>query len=221
MGIQGMDLVHKDSNGGSGFTYLRTDSEKFFPTTVRITMVQVSAGSMYNPALVPGLDGGTVVPEGGSVRDAGTSDSSGGPGDAASGAGGAGGAGGAAAGSGGQAGTAVSGTTGTGGDGTGGATGSSTSSSVSSGAGGGDTTTGAGTTGTAGTTGSSGTTTTSSSSGSGTTTGSAAPADSAGGCSCSIPGRERAPSGLAWVAAAALSAIGVARRRRARTTRAR
>ena len=52
MGISGMDLVMKDSNGGNGFTYLRPDFEKFFPTTVRITMVQVSAGATYDPSIL-------------------------------------------------------------------------------------------------------------------------------------------------------------------------
>jgi hypothetical protein len=86
MGIAGMDLVMKDSNGGNGFTYLRPDFEKFFPTTVRITMVQVSAGSKYDPGLVP-LDGGAS--EGGAVRDAGSADaaSAGGSGSTTSGAG--------------------------------------------------------------------------------------------------------------------------------------
>jgi hypothetical protein len=85
MGIAGMDLVMKDSNGGNGFTYLRPDFEKFFPTTVRITMVQVSAGSKYDPGQVPGLDGGT---SGGALRDAGSTDAA-----SAGGSAGAGGAG--------------------------------------------------------------------------------------------------------------------------------
>jgi hypothetical protein len=109
MGIAGMDLVMKDSNGGNGFTYLRPDFEKFFPTTVRITMVQVSAGSKYDPGLVPGLDGGTSV--GGALPDAGSTD--------AASAGGSSGAGGA-----GQGGH---GTSGSGGQGTAGAKGSTTS----------------------------------------------------------------------------------------------
>ncbi len=48
-GIKQMDLVIKDASGG------RPDSEKFFPTKMRITMVQVSAGSTYDPSLVPNL----------------------------------------------------------------------------------------------------------------------------------------------------------------------
>jgi hypothetical protein len=54
-GIKQMDLVIKDGSGGSGHAHKRSDSEKFFPTKVRITMVQVSAGSKYDPSLVPNL----------------------------------------------------------------------------------------------------------------------------------------------------------------------
>jgi hypothetical protein len=54
-GIKQMDLVIKDNSGGGGHAHKRKDHEKFFPTKVRITMVQVSAGSKYDPSLVPGL----------------------------------------------------------------------------------------------------------------------------------------------------------------------
>jgi hypothetical protein len=54
-GIKQMDLVIKDNSGGSGHAHKRKDSEKFFPTKMRITMVQVSAGSTYDPSLVPNL----------------------------------------------------------------------------------------------------------------------------------------------------------------------
>jgi len=54
-GIKQMDLVIKDDSGGSGHAHKRPDHEKFFPTRVRITMVQVSAGSAYDPNLVPNL----------------------------------------------------------------------------------------------------------------------------------------------------------------------
>lgn len=54
-GIKQMDLVIKDNSGGAGHAHKRADHEKFFPTKVRITMVQVSAGSKYDPALVPNL----------------------------------------------------------------------------------------------------------------------------------------------------------------------
>jgi hypothetical protein len=54
-GIKQMDLVIKDNSGGSGHAHKRPDSEKFFPTKMRITLVQVSAGSKYDPSLVPNL----------------------------------------------------------------------------------------------------------------------------------------------------------------------
>ena len=54
-GIKQMDLVIKDNSGGRGHAHKRKDHEKFFPTKVRITMVQVSAGSTYDPSLVPNL----------------------------------------------------------------------------------------------------------------------------------------------------------------------
>lgn len=55
-GIKQMDLVIKDSSGGSGHAHKRADWEKFFPAKVRITVVQVSAGATYDPKLVPGLE---------------------------------------------------------------------------------------------------------------------------------------------------------------------
>jgi hypothetical protein len=54
-GIKQMDLVIKDNSGGGGHAHKRKDHERFFPTKVRITMVQVSAGSTYDPSLVPNL----------------------------------------------------------------------------------------------------------------------------------------------------------------------
>jgi hypothetical protein len=50
-GIKQMDLVMKDKSGEKAHT--RADPEKFFPTRIRITMIQVSAGSQYDPNLVP------------------------------------------------------------------------------------------------------------------------------------------------------------------------
>ncbi len=47
-GIKQMDLVIKDNSGGSGHAHKRADHEKFFPTKVRITLVQVSAGAKYD-----------------------------------------------------------------------------------------------------------------------------------------------------------------------------
>ncbi len=52
-GIKQMDLVMKDKDGNK--THTRTDPEKFFPTKIRIIMVQVSAGSKYDPKLVPNI----------------------------------------------------------------------------------------------------------------------------------------------------------------------
>jgi hypothetical protein len=54
-GIKEMHLVMKDGSGGSGHAHKRADHEKFFPTRVRITMIQVSKGSTYDPSLVPNL----------------------------------------------------------------------------------------------------------------------------------------------------------------------
>jgi hypothetical protein len=54
-GIKEMHLVIKDGSGGSGHAHKRPDPEKFFPTKMRITMVQVSAGSTYDPKRVPNL----------------------------------------------------------------------------------------------------------------------------------------------------------------------
>ena len=54
-GIKQMDLVIKDNSGGAGHAHKRADHEKFFPTKVRITMIQVSAGAKYDPSLVPNL----------------------------------------------------------------------------------------------------------------------------------------------------------------------
>lgn len=50
-GIKQMDLVYKDDK--NLHAHKRPDPEKFFPTKVRITMVQVAAGAKYDPALLP------------------------------------------------------------------------------------------------------------------------------------------------------------------------
>lgn len=52
-GIKEMHLVLKDDH--NLHAHKRPDPEKFFPTRVRITLIQVSAGSKYDPALVPNL----------------------------------------------------------------------------------------------------------------------------------------------------------------------
>jgi hypothetical protein len=67
-GIKQMDLVIKDNSGGGGHAHKRADSEKFFPTRMRITMVQVSAGSTYDPSLVPNLPRGTGAGDGKTTR---------------------------------------------------------------------------------------------------------------------------------------------------------
>ena len=54
-GIKQMDLVIKDGSGGNGHAHKRADFEKFFPTKMRITVIQVSAGAKYDPTLVPNL----------------------------------------------------------------------------------------------------------------------------------------------------------------------
>jgi hypothetical protein len=54
-GIKEMHLVIKDNSGGGGHAHKRADAEKFFPTKMRITMIQVAAGSTYDPTLVPNL----------------------------------------------------------------------------------------------------------------------------------------------------------------------
>jgi hypothetical protein len=52
-GIKEMHLVLKDDK--NLHAHKRPDPEKFFPTKVRITMVQVAAGLKYDPSLVPNL----------------------------------------------------------------------------------------------------------------------------------------------------------------------
>lgn len=54
-GIKEMHLVMKDDSGGQGHAQKRPDPEKFFPTKMRITMIQVAKGSTYDPKLVPNL----------------------------------------------------------------------------------------------------------------------------------------------------------------------
>ena len=51
-GIKQMDLVIKDGSGGGGHAHKRLDPENFFPTKMRITMIQVSAGATYDPGLL-------------------------------------------------------------------------------------------------------------------------------------------------------------------------
>jgi hypothetical protein len=49
-GIKQMDLVIKDGTGTKAHT--RPDPEKFFPTKIRMTLIQVSAGAKYDPTQV-------------------------------------------------------------------------------------------------------------------------------------------------------------------------
>ena len=51
-GIKQMDLVIKDDSGGQGHAHKRADFEKFFPTKVRITMVQVGRGEQYDSSIL-------------------------------------------------------------------------------------------------------------------------------------------------------------------------
>jgi hypothetical protein len=55
-GIKQMDLVIKDNK--NLHAHKRPDPEKFFPTKVRITLIQVAAGATYDPSLVPNLPAG-------------------------------------------------------------------------------------------------------------------------------------------------------------------
>jgi hypothetical protein len=52
-GIKEMHLVFKDDH--NLHAHKRTDPEKFFPTKVRMTIIQVSKGVTYDPKLVPNL----------------------------------------------------------------------------------------------------------------------------------------------------------------------
>ncbi len=59
-GIKQMDLVMKDRKGDKVHT--RPDPEKFLPTRIRITMIQVPAGQKYDPNLVPNIPHTTDKP---------------------------------------------------------------------------------------------------------------------------------------------------------------
>jgi hypothetical protein len=62
-GVKQMAFVMKDKNEGDGHTHKRKDPEHFFPTTVRITMVQVAKGATYDAAKA-GLPAGGAVDAG-------------------------------------------------------------------------------------------------------------------------------------------------------------
>lgn len=69
-GIKQMDLVIKDDSGGQGHAHRRKDSERYFPTKVRITVVQVSAGSKYDPKLLPAAPALSAAVRAGKAQDA-------------------------------------------------------------------------------------------------------------------------------------------------------
>lgn len=52
-GVKRMDVVMKDDH--NLHAHKRPDPEKFFPTKIRLTLIQVSAGAKYDPSLVPNL----------------------------------------------------------------------------------------------------------------------------------------------------------------------
>ncbi len=53
---QGVKEIHLVMKDGAGLhAHKRTDPDKFFPTKVRVTVVQVAKGGTYDPKLVPGL----------------------------------------------------------------------------------------------------------------------------------------------------------------------
>lgn len=56
-GIKEMHLVLKDDK--NLHAHKRPDSERFFPTKVRMTLIQVSKGAKYDPKLLPDLPGDT------------------------------------------------------------------------------------------------------------------------------------------------------------------
>ncbi|HEY2900297.1 MAG TPA: hypothetical protein VGL59_06965 [Polyangia bacterium] len=153
-GVKEVDLVYTINGSGAGhITNFPALMNLTTPTTVRITMVQVSMGAKYDPSIIPntgstpepGVDGGSVNDGGADAPTASTDASTGGTGGASGGSGGAampatgtggdsgGGSGGASAvgGSGGS----TSSSTGTGGASGGNAPGVSTSSGCVVGAG--------------------------------------------------------------------------------------
>jgi hypothetical protein len=72
-GIKQVDMVMKDFGTGNGgnYTHLRPDPEHFFPTRLRVTVIQVSKGATYDPSLVPGLPASPADAGPGDAADAG------------------------------------------------------------------------------------------------------------------------------------------------------
>lgn len=135
-GVKQVDIVMKDNKGV--FAHTMPDPEKWFPTTVRITMIQVSEGSTYDESKVPGLpSSGGGAGGGGGAASAGSAGSGGVGGSAGEAAAGGTTVGGAPA-SAGAAGTAaslpVAGTPGAGGAGASGAPTSGGAASTANGA---------------------------------------------------------------------------------------
>jgi hypothetical protein len=196
-GIKQVDLVYTVNDSGSGhITNFPNLQNLTTPTKVRITMIQVSQGSKYDPTQLPGADGG--APEAG--RDGGSSvDASVDASEA--GSAGAGGTG-AAGGTGGTGGTA----------GTGGAGGSAAGASGGGSAGSGGATAGTGGQGQGGGAGASAGNGPGGASGG--NAGSRGKDDMTGGCSCSTPASGNAALGPSLLALA--SASWIARRRRRR-----
>lgn len=64
-GIKQMAFVMKDKDESNGHTFKRPDPEHFFPTKVRITMIQVAKGSKYDPVAAgfgpAGVDAGAAA----------------------------------------------------------------------------------------------------------------------------------------------------------------
>lgn len=89
-GIKQVDLVYTINNSGQGHVHFFPDlKEKTTPTKVRITLVQLSEGSTYDPSILPGGSGGAggASGAGGSSGSAGAS-SAGSAGTVSAGAGG-------------------------------------------------------------------------------------------------------------------------------------
>ena len=58
-GISEVDLVYTINNSGSGHVHFFPElKDKTTPTKVRIAMVQVSEGGVYDPSILPGVSGG-------------------------------------------------------------------------------------------------------------------------------------------------------------------
>lgn len=79
-GIKEMHLVIKNEDSGMGHAHADPNPEEYFPTTVRITMVQVSAGATYDPSAVPELKASGTGGASGSASGGGGGSGSGGQG---------------------------------------------------------------------------------------------------------------------------------------------